>query len=260
MNRRWRPFTIFLAGAALGALVYFSHDIRLILTLFTDSVTSFYLKTSDRIRVAWEDHFEQKAHLDACRNEVRRLERSVMAMRAELAECRAKEAAWPKPVRKSAPPMVWAFVRSLGYVRLGDYQRLWLERFDDFTPQRYYGALYRGNAVGVVVPKNDKPMLLLAGDGECSFAVYVGRFRAPGIAFGIDPRHMEVRYIPEWIAVKPGDRVETSGLDRLFPPGMPVGVVERIDNLQGFKNATIRLYGDTLHPDYLWITRIKSDL
>jgi hypothetical protein len=32
-----------------------------------------------------------------------------------------------------------------------------------------------------------------------------------------------------------------------------VGRVLSIRNMQGFKNADIELFGDTLHPDFVWV-------
>ena len=66
---------------------------------------------------------------------------------------------------------------------------------------------------------------------------------------------MIVRYIPEWMRIAPGDEVITSGLDRIFPIGVPVGRVLSIRRQEGFKVAKIELYGDTLHPNFVWVVR-----
>ncbi len=145
-------------------------------------------------------------------------------------------------------------VPAMGYAKLGDFQQVWLETFPGYDPLKNYGVIHKGFAVGIVVAQKHRPLMILAGDKSCSFAVYIGHVRAPGIATGEDARHMVVRYIPEWMKIERGDEVVTSGLDRIFPPGVPVGRVLSIRKMQGFKNARIEIFGDTLHPDFVWVT------
>ncbi|MCF6201534.1 MAG: AMP-binding protein, partial [Hydrogenimonas sp.] len=140
-----------------------------------------------------------------------------------------------------------------GYAMIGNFQQLWLDSFKNFNSAKNYGVIRDGYAVGIVVEKDLRPLLILAGDPECTFAVYIGEVRAPGIATGMDERHMVVKYIPQWLKLKKGDTVLTSGLDKIFPPGIPVGRVVSTQKMQGFQNAYIELYGDTLHPDLVWV-------
>jgi len=142
-------------------------------------------------------------------------------------------------------------IQPLRFAQLGNFQKLWLEKFKDYDPKYIYGVMKDGNAVGVIVEKQNRPLMILAGDPECNFAVYIGKSKAPGIAFGLDARTMIVRYIPEWIKINIGDKVVTSGLDHIFPIGVPVGEVLKTKKMQGFQDAQIRLYGDTLHPNFL---------
>ncbi len=249
-RRLFARLPLLLVLLLLGALVYVTPYLREALSLLATAVQEGYTGFHRQVNASVNRHFEQA-------ETIARLKRQQEALTAALSRCRADAAAY-RALRQSSAVAdesnVTALpVRVLGYARLGDFQRLWLEPFRGFSPQHDSGLLYKGNAVGIVVPQNRRPLALLAGDSSCSFAVYVGSIRAPGIAVGKDARHMTVKYIPEWMRIGIGDRVETSGLDKIFPPGMPVGKVVEIKKMQGFKNAEIELFGDTLHPDFLWV-------
>ncbi len=52
-----------------------------------------------------------------------------------------------------------------------------------------------------------------------------------GVYEGGSPPHL--KYIPVDSDIKPGDSLVTSGLGGLFPPGIPVAVVEKVDQIEG---------------------------
>ena len=43
---------------------------------------------------------------------------------------------------------------------------------------------------------------------------------------GLDPRVIDLKYIPRHVPVQPGDTIVTSGYNAVFPPGVQVGVVQ----------------------------------
>jgi rod shape-determining protein MreC len=49
-----------------------------------------------------------------------------------------------------------------------------------------------------------------------------------GLAVGSGSGRMEVRYLPTHADIRPGDRLLTSGIDRVYPAGIPVARVSRI--------------------------------
>ncbi|WP_456451580.1 rod shape-determining protein MreC [Hydrogenimonas sp.] len=235
---------------AVGLLALYSPAIRAFFTAFSSTVQSGYLQLKSDIDTAIEKHLRQAEAIERLRQKERALEKSLVLCRSDAASYRAMKAALG--MRPDANMSVVA-VRAQGYAKLGNFQQVWLESFPDYNPLKNYGVIRAGYAVGIVVEERRRPLMILAGDRECNFAVYIGANRAPGIAMGATPRTMVVKYIPEWMKVEPGDKVFTSGLDHLFPPGIPVGRVLSIRNMQGFKNADIELFGDTLHPDFVWV-------
>ncbi|MEW6214008.1 MAG: rod shape-determining protein MreC [Nitrospirota bacterium] len=71
--------------------------------------------------------------------------------------------------------------------------------------------------------------LLLLTDINFSAAVRLQESRKEGIISGTGFRKCQLKYIPSSEEVKKGDILITSGLDSLFPQGIPVGYVSRVD-------------------------------
>ncbi len=194
------PFLIALLIGA-GILVYYSPSFRTYISLFSSQVESFYhsiaLSISDRI----DNHTFQAKKIKDLKDELGFCKNRLYIYRsdAERYQLLKKELALQGNIISNQ------IVQPLGYVQLGNFQKLWLERFKDYDPQYIYGVLKEGNAVGIIVEKKNRPLMILAGDPECNFAVYIGDEKAPGIAFGLDARTMVVRYIPEWMKINIGD-------------------------------------------------------
>jgi rod shape-determining protein MreC len=58
--------------------------------------------------------------------------------------------------------------------------------------------------------------------------VFIERTGQRGLAAGNGSGRMEVRYLPTHADIRPGDRLLTSGIDRVYPAGIPVARVSRI--------------------------------
>jgi rod shape-determining protein MreC len=89
--------------------------------------------------------------------------------------------------------------------------------------------------------------LLLITDINFSAAVRLQESRKEGILSGTGTGKTILKYIPPEEEVKTGDVVVTSGLDLLFPAGIPAGYVSKVDR-QGtgqFQNIEIVPFVDT---------------
>ena len=71
--------------------------------------------------------------------------------------------------------------------------------------------------------------LLLLTDINFSAAVRLQESRKEGVISGTGAKKVVLKYIPYEEEIKIGDIVITSGLDQLFPAGIPVGFISRID-------------------------------
>lgn len=247
------PFLVSLLLGA-GVLVYYSPSLRTYITLFSSNVELFYHSIAQSISNKVEAHTFQAKKIEELKDELNSCKNSSYIYRSDAERYYSLK----KELSHNNVNISNQIVQPLGYAQLGNFQKLWLEKFKDYDPKYIYGVLKEGNAVGVIVENQNRPLMILAGDPECNFAVYIGKEKAPGIAFGLDARTMVVRYIPEWIKINVGDRVITSGLDHIFPIGVPVGEVLETKKMQGFQNAQIRLYGDTLHPNFLHLVSTNS--
>ncbi len=90
--------------------------------------------------------------------------------------------------------------------------------------------------------------LLLLNDINFSASVRLQGSRTEGILSGTGSRTCILKYVPFDEAVKTGDIVITSGLDMLFPPGIPVGYVTKVDSKSGggyFQYIEVQPYQDS---------------
>jgi rod shape-determining protein MreC len=72
--------------------------------------------------------------------------------------------------------------------------------------------------------------MTLVTDRNMTVPVVLQRTGMRSVAFGgAAPGRMELRYLASSADLKEGDLLTTSGLDALYPPGLPVGRVERIE-------------------------------
>src|SRR5574340_489547 len=62
--------------------------------------------------------------------------------------------------------------------------------------------------------------------------VFVERTGQRGLAAGTGHGQMELRYMPSQTDLRAGDRLLTSGIDRVYPAGIPVATINRVSRSQ----------------------------
>ena len=67
-------------------------------------------------------------------------------------------------------------------------------------------------------------------DSNAGAGVMLQSTRAPGILKGMNNALCEVKNITSTEEVKEGETVVTTGLDRIYPKGLVVGIIERVEN------------------------------
>ncbi|MGP1485201.1 MAG: rod shape-determining protein MreC [Campylobacter sp.] len=143
-------------------------------------------------------------------------------------------------------------VRALNYANIGDYNKIWLDKFDDFNTSKIYGLIYQGKSAGIVVSKDGRPLALLQNDPKSTFAVFIGDEKIPGIAHG-DRDKVTVKFIPQWLFPKVGDEVITSGLDGIFFGGVGVGRVVEVLEESLYKSVVVKPDAKPSIPSYMYI-------
>lgn len=86
----------------------------------------------------------------------------------------------------------------------------------------------KGLAGKVISVRNNFADIMLITDPNFSVAVRLQESRHEGVLTGTGHRYCLLKYIPTEEAVKEGEIVITSGLDGIFPQGLPIGRVTRV--------------------------------
>lgn len=92
--------------------------------------------------------------------------------------------------------------------------------------------------------------------------VQVVRNGIRGVAYGSgDGATLDLRHMPANAEVQEGDRLVTSGLDSIYPPGLPVATVTKVERSSGFAFARIALApaaGIERHRQLLVLARVEE--
>lgn len=118
-------------------------------------------------------------------------------------------------------------------------------------------AITERGLVGKITSVTDSySNMLLVTDINFSVSVRLQESRADGILSGTGFRKCKLKYIPSEIEVKEGENVITSGLDRFFPSGIPVGYVSKINKYIGlFQDIEVIPFVDNRRLEFVAIVK-----
>jgi rod shape-determining protein MreC len=146
-------------------------------------------------------------------------------------------------------------VQTISYKKLNDFSQVYLTKGHELKKDKIFGLIQKNVAAGIAI-KTDEPLKgILLSNEECQFSTFIGEKKRPGIAKGIDAQHMEVNFIPKWSQINIGDKVVTSGLDNIFLPNIPVGIVTKVITKSTYKTAIIKIHADVLHPNFFYLVK-----
>jgi rod shape-determining protein MreC len=146
-------------------------------------------------------------------------------------------------------------VQTISYKKLNDFSQIYLTNGKELQEDKIFGLIQKNVAAGIAI-KTDEPLKgILLSNEECQFSTFIGEKKRPGIAKGIDAQHMEINFIPKWSQINIGDKVVTSGLDNIFLPNIPVGVVTKVITQSTYKTAIIKIHADVLHPNFFYLVK-----
>ena len=146
-------------------------------------------------------------------------------------------------------------VQTISYKKLNDFSQIYLTKGSELKQDKIFGLIQKNVAAGIAI-KTDEPLKgILLSNEECQFSTFIGEKKRPGIAKGIDAQSMEVNFIPKWSEIDIGDKVVTSGLDNIFLPNIPVGVVTKVITQSTYKTAIIKIHADVLHPNFFYLVK-----
>jgi rod shape-determining protein MreC len=146
-------------------------------------------------------------------------------------------------------------VQTISYIKLNDFSQIYLTKGKALEQDKIYGLIQKNVVAGIAL-KGEGPLKgILLSNPICQFSTFIGDKKTPGIAKGIDAQSIEVNFIPKWSKIKVGDKVMTSGLDNIFLPEIPVGVVSNILTKSTYKTAIVTTYADVLHPNFFYLVK-----
>jgi len=146
-------------------------------------------------------------------------------------------------------------VQTISYRKLNDFSQIFLTQGNQLKKDKIFGLIQKNVAAGIAI-KTEGPLKgILLSNEECQFSTFIGEKKRPGIAKGIDAQSMEVNFIPKWSQINIGDKVITSGLDNIFLPNIPVGIVTKVITKSTYKTAIIKIHADVLHPNFFYLVK-----
>ena len=122
-------------------------------------------------------------------------------------------------------------------------------------------VLAAAGAVGRVVaagPRASKVQLLI--DRNAAAGALDERSRAQGIVIGGGDENLRLEYVPETAEVAVGDRIVTSGIDGIFPPGFVIGQVTIVEKAGGaYRRVVVRPSVDFSSLEEVLVVRTPAD-
>lgn len=239
---------VILIGALIFGSLYKSEIISKEVVNLNSVIVKIYDDSIDFIRDKVNEHFRQRDEILSLRAQNAELEKSAVLLASFAKEL--NEILLDKNSSVYEPKI--QLVRALSYINVSDYNKIWLDKFNDYNSSKVYGLIYQGKSAGIVVSKDDRPIALLQGDPKNIFAVFVGDEKIPGVAHG-NKNGILVKFIPQWLHPKEGDEVYTSGLDGIFFGGVPVGKVVKVIEESLYKSVLVEPYAKVTIPSYLYV-------
>jgi rod shape-determining protein MreC len=236
MPRSIRDIAIVLIVIGTGLLVLFSSPkepesgpvTRAIYTVvrpFQQAISSAHM----RVKNVWNTYVSLvgvREENQTIKEEVRNLRKENASLQSRELENRRLRKLLQLKSRNEFPTLV---AQVVGEDALGWYRTLFINRGseDGVTPEMPV-VVAEGVVGRIVKTSTDMSRVLLLTDPNLSLDCRVVRTRDRGVLSGSLERGCALRYIGLNSDLKAGDEVVTSGLDGVFPRGLPVGRVETI--------------------------------
>ncbi len=240
---------LLIAAVAVG-LYRLNATVRTLVSNVTFEIKRELFSFIDDIQKSYYTFLDQAYKIETLSKRNRQLER----YRILYADLQDRYKALQKECNLTIPSVDMRLVGAIAYMKFGDYSAMWLDA--DLEPQKIYGLIKDRSVAGIAVHKDGRAVALLNGNKKCSYGV-ITQSGAQGVAMGSgDNRYVIVKYIPTYEHVQIGQKVLTSGLDAIFPYGIPVGEVVQVWQEGSYKVAKVKTFADLSHPRFLWLMKL----
>jgi rod shape-determining protein MreC len=250
---RIRPVTL-LAAVLVAQVLLLAFQIRragtdvrlirewtvLLVTPFQRAGSSFY----DRVRGTWTSYVDLR-HAQQ-ENSQLRAELSSLKLRAFQLESRAAEAtrlATLLEFRNAHPEAELLIARVIGSSAAGASRTVYISRGTADGVKKNMAVITPDGVVGKVLDAyGETSQVLLLTDKESGVGALLASSRAQGVVRGAPEAGQlpSMDYVSKDTEVGEGERILTSGQDRIFPKDLPVGTVAEVSDTQLFKRIRVR--------------------
>ncbi len=245
----WSFFFIFTA--LFVSALYLSNNIQEPLISALNYIKSNYHNSTKYVQDTIDKHLFQEQQIKTLKEKLQKYENNHLVIKQINSEL--NNLLKLKNTKLKVEPKV-ELIRTISYQKFGDFNRVWMD-VEDYNSSKIYGIIYNEFVAGIIISSNSKALALLNKDFQSSYAVHVGKVKAPGIVHGNNTQNLLVKFIPAWFDIKVGDEVISSGLDKIFFKGLKVGKVLSVSKSQGYQNAVIEPYYKSNNPNYFHMIR-----
>ncbi len=243
-------FAIVVVAQVLLLAVHIRRDVqggqdRLIRVWIVGAVSPFERAGSwgvQKLRGTWNHYFALRQA--ARENEDLRRERDALKLTANRLQGKAAEAERLaallnfRDAHKEVPMLA---ARVVGASADNANQTIFLDRGERDGVRRNMGVITPDGVVGKVIDSyRDTAQVLLLTDRESGVGAMLADSRIQSPVGGVGEPLLVMKYVANDDTVNSGERVVTSGMDRIFPKDLPVGTVVEIKPGNPFKQIRIR--------------------
>ncbi len=133
-------------------------------------------------------------------------------------------------VRYPTPPAGRIRAVDIVYVDHASWLRTLILYLGDVPARRNQPVLSPDGLVGrIIAVSGSYAKVQLVTDGAASVGGMVLRTRRQGVVRGGRRGGLELEFVPLQADVRPGDRVLTAGIDGIYPRGIPIGTVIKVE-------------------------------
>lgn len=244
---------IFVAFFTIAILSYIFKVDELIVKNFTflNDIKAFYIKNVLNISTSFEKYFNQAKIIEKLRIENKELQDYKILYNIAKEELAIKNEFLTNLNLAQTETQV-ELVKVISYISFNDFTRVWLGKY--LQSDKIFGLISDNFAAGIVINQDDRAIGLLNGNKDCSYSVFIGDEKSPGIIMaGEGESSLQIKFIPILAEISEGDEVITSGMDNIFYEGLKVGVVTEVITLADMKIAKVKPYINASKKRYFYI-------
>ena len=195
-----------------------------------------------KIRDTWRHYFalsDTARENETLRRENGQLKLEVMQLQGKSAEADRLAALLNFKQQQAKVPMVVA--RVIGSNADANSAVIYLDQGQHEGIKKNMGVITPEGVVGKVIESyRDTCQVLLLTDRDSGVGAMIANSRIQSPVGGMGEPLLNMKYVGNDDEVKVGDRVVTSGMDRIFPKDLPVGVVSEVKPGPSFKQIRVR--------------------